>query len=212
MSLQSSGGTLDPNVQDQVSGLADAQIQWNDLIYVAGTLPVGTPVLLQVNSLLDGSVVSSGGGDSPSTFLFYGLQLGQSSGQGTSAGECGQPALSGLSAIDQQNTYVGPTTTINSKQTYYICTTEGSTLYMLEQLSGSVYGSALWSDTVDAANTASTQIIALTPGAEISSASGVSYSGAGTAAVPEPSMLLPALASLLTLLAAGLWRRVATGN
>jgi len=210
--VDSFGGTLDPYGLGYVGGSASDQLLWYDTIYVSGNLPFGTPVLLDLTSYLDGVVSSSG-----SASNFYTTELGdnleftQLSGLATSYGECGQSAVStqiGDYPIEQFTPYKGPLTTIDSSQTYYVCTTEGATFGLTETLLMQTGGSGQWSGSSEALDTASTQIVALTPGAGITSASGVTYSGT---VVPEPSPLFSVFGCVLCFLVASL-RRAASAR
>ena len=195
--IGSQGGTLDPNTV--VNGTAYRQLFWVDTLFVTG-LPTGTPVLLQLTTSLDGSYVVSGN-TAPLSQLIWRPSLNQA----LTGNVCGQPAnyVTQYSDITVFTTTSAPA--INSVQTVDFCTTAGAPLTFEEQLGAQLLGVNTWFGEANLSNTANTYIDVLTPGAGLTSASGVDYSTPSP--VPEPSSFLLLSASLLTVGFSARWRR-----
>jgi hypothetical protein len=149
-----------------------ANILWadNGLIVTSPTLPVGTPVILQVTNLFDGSMHLSG----PATGrVFEASQLLQQDAQFG----CHDNSMSNLFTSSFQ---------VNLRQTYDVCSAVGAHLSIEIDYESQIQGQdGSYSATADMLDTAGAYIDSLTPGVTISSTSGVNY--ATPSAVPEPS-------------------------
>jgi hypothetical protein len=175
--VQSQGGNSDPFVDS--SGEASADMRWEDTLFVGGGLPFGTPVIFKVDLTLDGNLELSG--NNTDSFLRW---INVLNNPQSAAGCLGLPG-----AIDQNLDYTS-SNSIHYSQELQLCTYAGATLNLQEVLIASAVGSRNWSGSANFADTASVNIVSETPGATVTSASGIDYSAVAT---PEPSLLPPVL-------------------
>jgi hypothetical protein len=119
---------------------------------------------------LDGSLQLAGQGTGT---IEHGIQVAQ---QGVASNHCN--VVSSISAITT------PTIT-NSVQYFDLCTVSGATLSLQEFINADLNGGLQWSATANFGDTSSIFVDALTTGAIVSSASGITYS-TPSSIVPEP--------------------------
>jgi hypothetical protein len=180
--VATSGGTLDPNLTD--TGTAVGNVFWFDTLYVTG-LPPGTPVTLQVTDVFDGSLQLSGGA---SGNVEQGIQVAE---EGTGSNGCN---------VVSPNSGFATSTVVSSVQYSDLCTFSGATLFLEEYIQADVNGGVEWSGSANFSDTSAVYVESLTTGADVTSASGISYS-TPSSAVPEPSSVIPMALGLLFLMA-----------
>lgn len=195
--FQSLGGTLDPNEQGSTNGNAYVNVQWVDT-WSVGAAPAGSPVLLLVNPSFDAIYQNLLGDISPTT-LIYDFTLGSLSAV--------TPCSNGLpTAVGDSNVYSPVAGMIESSPAYAICVPSGSSLQLNEDLTAQVYGYGMWNATIDVIDTATTYVTVLTPGATLTSASGLTYASA----VPEASSVFLTAGGLIVLVAYSRAKRMRT--
>ena len=167
-SIATQGGTADQYLVD--NGTAQTYLTWVDTLTVGG-LPSGTPVTLQITDSFSGGLSLSGQAD--------GSQVTQQTvlGPPISEGGCSEASL-----VNSVST-AGP---VSSVQQFSLCTVSGATLILSELLQSQVTGGLQWSASAgfSAVNhidpqsdfAAASNVVSLTPGATLTSASGVDYS------------------------------------
>lgn len=169
----SGAGTFNPAASAIAN--ADANISWRDVLIVGG-LPYGTPVQLMVTDYLY-SAVSTGvsyGRASTNGAVYYNMQL--------------YGPLS--DHLDIQLNNIAPSPVFVQKVTQVMRTEAGIPLTFLLQMGAIADGAAtggIWTADANAGNTAFANIQVLTPGATLSSESGIDYSTLSE--VPEPSSM-----------------------
>jgi hypothetical protein len=170
--VTTSGATADSNVMNQVSGSAVANAEWFDTLTVSGP-PAGTPVILEFTDEFD-AVLQLSGNTANSSKLLQGVQLYE---LGVANNSC--------SSLSPADTVSFTSATIASTTTLDLCTYSGATIALSEYVETDLFGSGQWSASANASDTSAIYVKSLTPGAAVSSASGVSYVQ-DVAATPEP--------------------------
>ena len=115
----------------------------------------------------------------------------------------GDPAFGTLVSEVDQLSNTPSLQVIYQSSSYTIHVLAGDPLSLAQTINGDARGSAMWYGDVNFGSTANTEITVLTPGATLTSASGVDYSPQAT---PEPTALI-LLSTGLGVIGLTAWRK-----